>query len=464
MLFPFGFFCSHSNSRRASSDRDAFVLSLAVSLACLRTVIAQNFDERVFVTDSTDDRGIVLEDRNESGTFEPEMTGEVEVYYDDSSEGPDLSNPSHLARDESGVLYLLDGGTLDVVLTLVDINGDGDANDVVEVQEFYSSESGAVELRTPNTMIFGPDGGLYIADDSSTAPRIVRLEDLNRDGDAMDEGEAAIVYELSAFSVEVPRDPESIAFGADGTMYVGDSTSQAIFAMTDRDGDGTFLGAQEIEVFYQSPTDSPMMDIDCLAVLDRAVFFCDEDTGLILRLYDANGDGAIASNEVSVFLDGTAERLVRDINDFALLDDGRFFALDGAADTLFLIEDLSGDGDALDEGEVIRLIVDDGATLATPSALAVRSSERVTFIRGETTGDGTIGIGDPILILAYLFSGAEHLGCLDAADSNDDGAVDITDAIYVLSYLFAGGLTLPPPHPEPGIDPTEDSLVCELSD
>ena len=94
----------------------------------------------------------------------------------------------------------------------------------------------------------------------------------------------------------------------------------------------------------------------------------------------------------------------------------------------------------------------------------MRSSERVTFIRGETTGDGTIGIGDPILILAYLFSGAEHLGCLDAADSNDDGAVDITDAIYVLSYLFAGGLTLPPPHPEPGIDPTEDSLVCELSD
>ena len=47
---------------------------------------------------------------------------------------------------------------------------------------------------------------------------------------------------------------------------------------------------------------------------------------------------------------------------------------------------------------------------------------------------------------------------MDAADANDDGSIDIADAIYLLSYLFGGGDQPPPPFPDPGIDPTPDTL------
>ena len=50
--------------------------------------------------------------------------------------------------------------------------------------------------------------------------------------------------------------------------------------------------------------------------------------------------------------------------------------------------------------------------------------------------------------------------CEDALDANDDGQLDIADAIYVLNYLFIAGPAMPPPFPEPGLDPTADGLGC----
>jgi hypothetical protein len=46
-------------------------------------------------------------------------------------------------------------------------------------------------------------------------------------------------------------------------------------------------------------------------------------------------------------------------------------------------------------------------------------------------------------------------------DGDDDGKINITDPIYVLSALFLGGPPIPPPYPEPGVDPTRDVLGCE---
>ena len=51
--------------------------------------------------------------------------------------------------------------------------------------------------------------------------------------------------------------------------------------------------------------------------------------------------------------------------------------------------------------------------------------------------------------------------CEDASDANDDGELDLTDALDLLEYLFLGGLAPAAPHPEPGEDPTADSLGCE---
>jgi hypothetical protein len=84
----------------------------------------------------------------------------------------------------------------------------------------------------------------------------------------------------------------------------------------------------------------------------------------------------------------------------------------------------------------------------------------VLFIRAEANQDGAVDISDATFILGYLFLGSEPPGCNDAADSDDSGEIDITDAVRILNYLFLGTATIPPPHPEPGVDPTGDELDC----
>jgi hypothetical protein len=82
------------------------------------------------------------------------------------------------------------------------------------------------------------------------------------------------------------------------------------------------------------------------------------------------------------------------------------------------------------------------------------------FVRGLVNDDLKLDISDPVALLGHLFGGAPAPRCEKAADANDDGNVDISDAIYLLQWLFTGGSPIPPPYPEPGLDPTPDELGC----
>jgi hypothetical protein len=86
--------------------------------------------------------------------------------------------------------------------------------------------------------------------------------------------------------------------------------------------------------------------------------------------------------------------------------------------------------------------------------------ENRRFIRGDANDDEAVNIADPIHILSYLFLGGEAPGCDDAADADDGGTIEITDAVRILNHLFLGTASLPAPHPDPGADPTADSLGC----
>jgi hypothetical protein len=84
----------------------------------------------------------------------------------------------------------------------------------------------------------------------------------------------------------------------------------------------------------------------------------------------------------------------------------------------------------------------------------------IRFRRGDADLSGRIEISDAIRTLGHLFLGTAPLRCLDAADIDDDGKVEITDPIRLLDHLFLGGPAPLPPFPEPGTDPTTDSLEC----
>jgi hypothetical protein len=81
------------------------------------------------------------------------------------------------------------------------------------------------------------------------------------------------------------------------------------------------------------------------------------------------------------------------------------------------------------------------------------------FVRGDANLDRVLDISDPLTILSYLFLGGSSV-CEDAADVDDDSEVAITDAIYFLLFFFLGQDPPPPPYPDPGLDPTQDSLGC----
>lgn len=83
-----------------------------------------------------------------------------------------------------------------------------------------------------------------------------------------------------------------------------------------------------------------------------------------------------------------------------------------------------------------------------------------SFIRGDTDGDGRIGITDAVRSLGFLFLRVD-VDCVDSADANDSGRIEITDGVLILMFLFRGGVEPVAPFPACGDDPTPDSLGCE---
>lgn len=82
------------------------------------------------------------------------------------------------------------------------------------------------------------------------------------------------------------------------------------------------------------------------------------------------------------------------------------------------------------------------------------------FIRGDVNSDGRFDIADPVMMLLWKFYG-QPIDCVKAADADDNGEVGINDALFLMHFFFRNGDIIPPPFPEPGTDPTLDTLSCE---
>ena len=84
------------------------------------------------------------------------------------------------------------------------------------------------------------------------------------------------------------------------------------------------------------------------------------------------------------------------------------------------------------------------------------------FIRGDANGDRRVDIGDVVELARYLEFRTDDKACQDAFDTNDDGILNFKDLTYLVNYLFMRSYPIkppPPPFPEPGVDPTMDSLI-----
>ena len=81
------------------------------------------------------------------------------------------------------------------------------------------------------------------------------------------------------------------------------------------------------------------------------------------------------------------------------------------------------------------------------------------FVRGDADQNGVLNVTDVVVILGYLFWGAET-SCLGALDVNDSGTVDIADAIRLVRYIFGEASPPAAPFPECGYAPSGSALSC----
>ena len=341
----------------------------------------------VLVGDQGDDKVHLFVDNNGDGDSADD--GERLVFFDETNaEGLPMPTASvfDIKQASDGSVFIGDG-TTDTVYRLIDLNRDGDANDVGESSVWFSGDGNAagLTLPTPNGIAEGPDGAIYVVNaGTGSLPQdaVYRTEDLNGDGDANDEGEATIFVDLSDL---VPSSSAfDISFIGD-RGYIADTAgfeTDAIYTFRDDDGSGV-IEADELSVFaLDDPNDGPIdfaqdADGDSIVVWELLDF----DTGIssVLRLTDLDGSGSIdqpnetveiwnTSQIPSVFQTGAGFSIASDGNGRLALTSND---LDRFGDNVYILDDLNGDGDYFDVGEtnILASRAFDEDALARPRAV-----------------------------------------------------------------------------------------------
>ena len=76
-----------------------------------------------------------------------------------------------------------------------------------------------------------------------------------------------------------------------------------------------------------------------------------------------------------------------------------------------------------------------------------------------------MNLTDAVATLGFLFQSGSPPVCLDAGDVDDSGSIGISSIVALLNFLFTAGPAPAVPYPNPGLDPTDDSLgECLTSD
>ena len=195
----------------------------------------------------------------------------------------------------------------------------------------------------------------------------------------------------------------------------------------------TALGPNQVEliILQEESNVAPNMDWFSMAVLfdfcapfDGHFLPIGEDQELLRLRFQSNGSIPLGTSTV--------------------LDLTNDFGVSGNDPTTNLAVTTGGQG-------IIPLLTDGTVNFADTSIGGFR--------RGDTNGNGTLGIEDAIAALNYLFLGTTPVNCLDTADLNDDGGLDITDVIYFLNFFFLGGCPPELPYPDCGPDQNDTDLL-----
>ncbi len=205
------------------------------------------------------------------------------------------------------------------VFKFKDADGNGRADDAGEVTAYWdlTGSSGvtpgagfALELDAARP------GSMYVQQTATGGvDQVVRLTDLNGDGDAQDAGEAVLVYSTA----EAGFTAIDLVSLANGQLLITDNSGKKVYVLTDLNLDGLFTGAGERAVFFANST-LMVGDIRQGSPIARVcVGNCDLSTvAPVLNVNDFQCFlNAFAAGDMSANCDSSTSPPILNVNDFS---------------------------------------------------------------------------------------------------------------------------------------------------
>ena len=196
--------------------------------------------------------------------------GSLDIFAPSGSGG--LDNPNTMIFGPDGNLYVSSNAGVDAVLRY-----DGDTGAFID--QFVSSGSGGID--NPKGLAFGPDGNFYVSD--SVSHRVLRYE--GSTGAFLDEfitsGSGGLVF------------PRNLHFRSDGYLYVDSSKTDEVLRYDADTGafDGVFVDAGSDGFDISTTTFGPDQDLYALSPNTTEVLRYDGTTGAFIDIFVTAGSG-----------------------------------------------------------------------------------------------------------------------------------------------------------------------------
>jgi hypothetical protein len=383
----------------------------------------------------------LLRDFNGNGTATD--VDETTVYVDATN----LSGEAQVSGNVFAIVQAIDGsvyvgeGDSDTVYRVRDLNGDGDAQDKGEVVVWFRSTP-EFPIPSPNGIGFDSTGAVYIltAGVASIGVPTAVFRTVDTDGDGTATGAGEVTLWLDAPALIGASTPFELSFIGD-VAHFGDlrgGAADAIIRAHDADGDHT-ISAGELNVFIE---DGNPFGVPCSfsAASDGVALYVHESTASVspqrlFRLEDLNSNTVIDAAEETreMWNELRVPAGLSFANSFAIAvgPPGMMAVSSNGSETqdnVYLLRDLDGSGDFLQQGE----------TTAFQQGNADGFAENVRAIQfiappgcaPDWNHDGTVNSQDFFDFLAGFFN--------SNADYNGDGVTNSQDFFDFLSGFFAG--------------------------
>ncbi len=356
----------------------------------------------VYVNDSNNDKVLRLRDLDGNGNYGG--AGESSVFYDDALGFYALTNNIGIVSSRDGTVFINDSSN-DYVLRLRDLDGDGVCHSANEATIFFESLTNAAGIGMPSAAgMHERDGILWVAvsqTGSTGKDCILRLQDLNADGDAQDLNEAReyyVISDLSQGGLASNSIPQDVRVGRDGFVYYLEQSSngawaKGIYRLVDTDNNGIITAGESIPFFTPPALANAAFHWGMDEDNSGAWYMADTTNDVIWRARDTNGNGLVEFGEYQLWWQSPAASLIWNVR---CGPDGALYVGETQSnERLFRMVDANGDGQINVSAEVTTLY-DELTTLGT-----VIGQQRGFHLDGAWLQPS----------MAYCTSQANSLGC-----------------------------------------------------